>query len=94
MGIVLIILGGILVLAGAAAWLIILVQAFQNEIWKGIVGLICGFYLLYFAIAEMVHPNKWLLIAVWLLAPIVGQFLLGAGGLSLVPAAPQTPAGM
>ncbi|MEO7453263.1 MAG: hypothetical protein ABIV13_00690 [Fimbriimonadales bacterium] len=63
------ILGVIGAIVGLVCWLIILVDAFQDEIWKGLLGLICGLYLLYYAIVEFEHANKW---------PIVLGYLLGS----------------
>jgi len=52
--------------------IIILIEAFKSEVWKGIVSLICGLYMLYFAIVEFQHPNKWLIIMGWLVPSILG----------------------
>jgi len=50
--------------AGLVCWIIILIEAFKDEIWKGIVGLLCGLYLLFYALFEFEHENKWLIILV------------------------------
>ncbi|MHB0938413.1 MAG: hypothetical protein ACYC6A_18625 [Armatimonadota bacterium] len=71
--------GALLVLAGIVAHIIILIDAFQNEIWKGVVGLFIGLYLLYYAFVEFEHDYKWLVIAAWFVAPIVGYLLIGSG---------------
>lgn len=55
-------------LIGLVCWLIILIDAFKDEIWKGIVGLLCGLYLLYYAIVEFDHERKWLIVLGWLFA--------------------------
>ena len=65
-------------------WLIILVDAFQDEIWKGIVGILCSLYLLYYAIVEFDHPNKWMIV----LGYLVGAVLSGIGFRGLGPAVP------
>lgn len=49
-------------LAGVVASLFIIVEAFKDEIWKGFLCLICGFYLLYFALFDWDHENKWLIL--------------------------------
>jgi len=72
-------LGGLLLLAASVAAIIILIAAFQDEVWKGIVGLICGFYLLYWAFAEYQAPNKWLWIGLWLGGVIIGCGLVFGG---------------
>jgi len=74
------ILGVIFILAGFVAGIIILIDAFQNEIWKGVLGLFIGLYLLYYAFAEFEHDYKWLVVGVWLCAQIAGWVLIGAGG--------------
>lgn len=79
MGPALIGLGGLLSLAGLVAWIIVLVDAFKHEIWKGIVGLLCGFYLLYYAIAEFQHEKKWAIVLTGLLGGCVGGALTQAG---------------
>jgi len=43
--------------------IIILIDAFQNEVWKGILSLFCGFYLLYYMFAEFSHDKKALILA-------------------------------
>lgn len=46
--------------------IIILIGAFQNSVWKGLLSIFCGIYLLYFALFEFQHPNKWLIVVLWL----------------------------
>jgi len=60
---------------------IILIQAFQDEVWKGLLGLLCMFYLVYFAILEFEHERKWLIVAGWL----GGAVLSGLGATQLSP---------
>ena len=66
-----IILGLILGLASVVCSIIILVAMFKDEIWKGIVGLLCTLYGLYYALFEFDHEYKW---------PIVLVALFGSGG--------------
>ena len=51
-------------IAGFVCWIIILIDAFQDAIWKGVLSLLCGFYLLYCALFDFEHENKWLIVAV------------------------------
>lgn len=60
-------LSGIFGLIGLICWLIILVDAFKDSILKGLFGLLCGLYLLYYAIFEFEHKNKWAIVILWLL---------------------------
>ena len=87
-------LGWLFVLGSLACSIIILIAAFQDEIWKGVVGLICGLYLLYYAIVEWENPNKWLIIGLAIGLGIIGNVLVGIGGasaLGTVPGAGLTP---
>ena len=54
--------------------IIILIDMFRDAIWKGIVGLLCGLYFLYYALFEFDHENKWLIVLI----------ALFGGGLSFV----------
>ena len=49
-------------LAGLVGWIIIVIDAFQDEVWKGIASLLCGLYLLYYALFEFEHDNKWMIV--------------------------------
>jgi hypothetical protein len=46
-------------LAGLGCSIFIIVEAFQDEIWKGIVSLLCCLYLLYYGLFEWEHDWKW-----------------------------------
>ena len=75
---VMFIIGIVGLVIGIVCWLIILVDAFQNEIWKGVVGLLCSLYLLYYAIVEFDHANKWLIVLGYLIGFALGG--VGFGG--------------
>ena len=62
MNILLLVLAGVAELTGIVCGIMILIDAFQDEIWKGVVCLLCGFYFLYYALFEFDHENKWLLV--------------------------------
>lgn len=57
-------------LAGIVGSIIILIEAFKDEIWKGVLCLLCGLYFLYYALFDFEHDKKW---------PIVLLALLGNG---------------
>lgn len=82
-------LGGLLSIAGLIFWLIILIDAFKNEVWKGIVGFICGLYLLYYAIVEFQHEKKWLIVGGWLGCQIIGVACYMAGAASMMSSTPR-----
>jgi hypothetical protein len=76
----LMLLGGVLIIASLVCWVIILIDAFRNEIWKGIVFVICGLYALYYSIIEFDHEQKWPIVLGYLLGGAIGGFLLFMGG--------------
>lgn len=43
-------------------WFIVLIDAFQDEVWKGLVCILCGFYWLYYAIIDFDHEKKWTIV--------------------------------
>ena len=53
---------GLVGIISLICWVLILIEAFQDELWKGFVGLLCGLYLLYYALFEFEHENKWLIV--------------------------------
>jgi len=46
-------------LAGLAGSILILVEAFKDEIWKGVLCLFCGLYMLYYMLFDFEHEHKW-----------------------------------
>ena len=80
MGFILIAIGGLLSLAATVCFIIVLIAAFQDEIWKGLVGLFCcQLYLLYYGFCEFQHEKKGLILAGWLLGGIFGSILTNVG---------------
>ena len=75
-------LGILLWVAAFVCSIIILIDAFKNEVWKGIVSLLCGLYMLYYAFAEFQHEKKWLIVLVWLLGGVAGSALYVMAGIS------------
>jgi len=59
MHLIFLILGGILGLASLAGSIYMLYEAFCDEVWKGLVSLLCGLYMLYWAVFEWEHDHKW-----------------------------------
>jgi uncharacterized membrane protein len=56
---------GLMVLFGLISLIcsiIVLIAAFQDEVWKGILSFVCGFYGLYYMVAEFQHEKKALII--------------------------------
>ncbi len=79
MGSLLIVVGLLLVLAAAVTSIMILIDAFQNEIWKGLVGLIFPLYMLYYALFEYDHDHKWPIVLTSLLGGGAGGLLMSLG---------------
>jgi len=42
--------------------LIVLIEAFKDEVWKGLLCFFCGFYLLYYMLSEFQHEKKGLIL--------------------------------
>ena len=65
----------LMALFGVISWIFVLVAMFQDEVWKGIVGILCGLYLLYYAVTEFDHEYKWL-IMIGLVCGIAARFVV------------------
>lgn len=74
------ILGILCYLASLVCSIIILIHAFQNAIWKGIVSLLCGLFFIYYALVEFQHDKKWAIVAGSLLSGLVGAIFMGMSG--------------
>ena len=79
MGMLVVALGGVIALAGLICTLIILIEAWQDEAWKAILGFLLPIYLLYYAFAEFEHDKKWPIIAGSLFGTGLGGVVMGAG---------------
>lgn len=75
----------ILFLVSFVCSIIIIVDAFKNAVWKGILSFFCGIYLLYYAIAEYNSPNKWMIFGGSLGGLILGYVMMFIGGASSLP---------
>ena len=83
-----VILGGLFLAIGMIIGLIcgitVIIDAFKNEVWKGLLYLFCAPYALYYLFVEFQHENKVMIIVGGLLGPIVGYILfLVFGGASM-----------
>lgn len=84
------IVGGLLLIAASICWIIVLIDAFKNEVWKGILGFFCGLYLLYYAFVEYQAANKWVIVGIGLVGWIIGLGLIGASGMAGMASLPRT----
>jgi hypothetical protein len=81
--VILFLLAGLCFIASFVATILIVIDAFQDEWWKGLLGFFCGLYLLYYAVVEYSSDKKWLIIATALGGSIVGGvFMAMAGGMA------------
>jgi hypothetical protein len=76
MNILLTILAAIFGISGFVCAIIILIEAFKDEVWKGFVCLLCGFYMLWYAFTDFEHDNKWGVVLVWLFGSLIASGLL------------------
>ncbi|HIN53515.1 MAG TPA: hypothetical protein EYM79_04315 [Planctomycetes bacterium] len=56
---------GLVVLFGLVSFIcdiIIVIEAFKDDAWKGLVCLFCGVYLLYYMLVELKHEKRGLLL--------------------------------
>ena len=76
MNILLTILAAIFGISGFVCAIIIPIEAFKDEVWKGFVCLLCGFYMLWYAFTDFEHDNKWGVVLVWLFGSLIASGLL------------------
>jgi hypothetical protein len=67
--------GLLLGLVGLVCAIILLIDAFKNAIWKGILGFFCFPYLIYYAFAEYQSDNKMLIVMGYLVGAVGGVAL-------------------
>lgn len=75
MSVILLLLAVVLAIASLICYIIILVDAFQQEVMQGILCFCCAPYMLYYAIARFNHEKKGLILAVWLGSSILSAIL-------------------
>lgn len=75
MNILLTLLGAAFGIGGFVCGIIILIEAFKDEVWKGFVCLLCGFYTLWYAFTDFEHDNKWGVVLGWLFGSIIASGL-------------------
>ena len=78
------VLGGLCLAVGCIIGLVcgitILIDAFKNAVWKGLLYFFCGFYALYYMFAEFQHEQKTKIILGGILGPLVGWVIFFACG--------------
>jgi len=53
-------------IGGIIAWVIILIDAFNDEWWKALLFLFIPFYAFFYAIFEFEHDRKWEIVCLFL----------------------------
>ena len=76
MNILLMILAIVVGIASLWCTILILIDMFKDEIWKGILGLLCGIYMLYYSIFEYDHENKWIIVLTALAGGAIASLLM------------------
>lgn len=71
-------LGIVCALISLGITVIFLIEMFQDAVLKGIFGLLCGFYLLYYVLFESEHEHKWLLLLGQLAFAALARYFLGS----------------
>jgi len=69
-----------LLLVSVVCSIIVLIDAFQNEVWKGLLFFFCSLYALYYTFVEFDSDKKVLILAGIFGGSILGWTLLGASG--------------
>lgn len=71
-------IGAVFGLVSLVAMIYILIAAFKESLLKGFIGLLCGLYLLWFAVFDFEDKNKWSWVGAWIICGIVsGWFSRG-----------------
>jgi hypothetical protein len=73
------VVGTAFLIAGLGCTMGILFDAFENELWMGLLCLIFWPYMLWYAFAEFDHEKKWIMVATWLFGSSIGLTLIGLG---------------
>jgi len=63
--------------AGFIGCIPIWIEAFQEELWKGLLSFCCFFYLIYYGLVEFEHQYKWPIVAIAFGSPGIGFAVFG-----------------
>ena len=82
MSAILLLLAVVLGIVSLICYIIILIDAFQQEVMQGFLCLCCSPYMLYYAFARFDHEKKGLILIVWLVSGALSGILqvLAEGG--------------
>jgi hypothetical protein len=79
-----ILLGVAAALCGIICWLIVLIDAFNSALWKGLVAIFCCQpYLIYYGIVEFQHEKKWQILLGWWLSTTIAAAFFTLGGVAI-----------
>lgn len=79
------IVAALLGIMAVVCFIIMLIDAFKDEFWKGLLGFFCGLYLVYYTIFESDMDYRWL---------IALGYIVGAVGCRAVLTMAATSAGV
>ena len=77
MEVLLMVIGGLLILISYYCQILILIGAFKDEVWKGLLGLFCGVYLIYYALFEFDSEDRGRILLGALIPGLIGGALFG-----------------
>ena len=75
-------LGGLCYLVSLVCTWIVIINAFTNEVWKGLACWLCGLYWIYYALTEFDSDNKTTVLAGAIGGGIVGYLLILMSGVT------------
>ena len=80
MDVFLLILSGLFYIVSFGCAIVIIVNAFKDELWKGLLCIFgCGLYIIYYAFIDYDEQYKWPVVGGW-----IGGSLLGSLFVSLI----------
>jgi hypothetical protein len=62
MAVLFIILAIIASILSLVCTVIILIEAFQDELWKGLLSIFCGLYYFYYCLFDFERDDKWIFV--------------------------------
>ena len=71
--------------------IMLLIDAFKNQVWKGILGFFCGLYLIYYGFTECSLEKKMLITGGYIAGMVLGYALMAMGAAQVVATTPVTP---
>jgi len=64
-------------LVGFVCFVFVVIDAFKDELWKGLLCICCFFYWVYYALVEFEHDYKWPIALGGIIAPGIAAAIFG-----------------